>query len=133
LEHSFVAGPKKFARRSQLYFLWRLEPAVRCAFVRHHCDGFLAWPSNGQSQQSTCKTSLAHCEPLHESEHARIFQIRKLSDPKFSVAGRAKRNRLSTAAPGHSTSGRNFLLHFSFAFLHPRYLSGRITTNEILA
>ena len=68
-----MAGAEKFARRSQLHFLWRLEPAVRCALVRDHRDGFLAWPSNGQSQRSTCKTSLAGRERLHESEHARVL------------------------------------------------------------
>ena len=47
LEHSFVAGAEKSARRSQLHFLRRLEPAVRCALVRDHRDGFLAWPPNG--------------------------------------------------------------------------------------
>ncbi len=68
-----MGGAEKFARRSQLHFLWRLEPAVRRAPVRHHSDGFLAWPSNEQSQRSTGKTSLAGRERLHESEHARVL------------------------------------------------------------
>src|SRR5436190_9259806 len=106
-----LAGTQKSSRGSQLHFLWRLEPALRCALVRDHRDGFLAWPSNEQGQRSTCKTSLAGCERLHESEDAGVFQIRKLSVPKFSVAARASGDHLSTAASGHFASGRNFLLH----------------------
>src|SRR6266403_5890574 len=111
-------------------FYGALEPALRCPLVWDHRDGFLAWSSNGQSQRSTCKTSLASRERLHESEHARVFQIRKLSARKFSVATRAIGDRLSTTAAGHSASGRNFLLHFPFTFLYPRHLSGRAAADE---
>ncbi len=127
-----MAGAEKFARRSQLHFLWRLEPALRCPLVWDHRDGFLAWSSNGQSQRATCKTSLASRERLHESEHARIFQIRKLSARKFSVAARASRDHLSTAASGHPASGGNFVLHFPFPFVHARHLSGRAGAGDFL-
>src|SRR5437762_9650968 len=128
-----LAGTQKSSRGSQLHFLWRLEPALRCALVRDHRDGFLAWPSNEHGQRSTCKTSLAGCERLHESEHAGVFQIRKLSAPKFSVAARASGDHLSTAASRHSASGWNFLLHFPFTFVYARYLSGRAATDEVFA
>src|SRR6266700_964136 len=87
----------------------------------------------GKSQRSTCKTSLAGRERLHESEHARFFQIRNLSAPKFSVIASACGDHLSTAASEHTASGRNFFLHFPFTFLHARYLSGRPATDEVFA
>src|SRR5215211_2970463 len=125
-----MAGAKKFARCSQLHFLWRLESAICRIAVRDHGDGFLAWPSNGQSQRSTCKTALARSERLHESEHARVFQIWELSAPKFPVAARASWDHLPTAASEHSASGRDFFLHLPFTFLHARHLSGRAATDE---
>src|SRR5262249_34346839 len=53
LEHSFVAGPKKFSCCSQLYFLLRLETSVRRTFVRDHRDGFFAWPSMAKAREHT--------------------------------------------------------------------------------
>src|SRR5262249_58982558 len=95
--------------------------------------GFLAWPQNGKSQSPTRKTPVAGRERLHESEHARFFQVREFSARKFSVAARANGDHLSTATFRHSASRRNLVLHFSFTFVHPRHLSGRVTTDEIPA
>src|SRR5712691_10122551 len=70
---------------------------------------------------------------LHESEHAWVFQIRKFPAPKFSVATRAHRHHLSTAAHGHSSARRDFLLHFPFSLLHARHLSRSTAAHQIAA
>src|SRR5205823_14356251 len=68
---------------------------------------------------------------LHESEHARFFQIREFPAPKFPMAGRARRDHLSTAPPRHPAPGRNFVLHIPFLVLHARYLSRCLTTDAL--
>src|SRR4029450_9854448 len=122
---------EKSARRGELPFLRRLEPAVRRAVVFYHGDGFLARPPDGQTERSTCQEALARRERLHESEHAWFFQIRKFSSPEFPMAARARRNHLPTTASRHSSSGRDFLLHVSFLVLHARHLSRRVAANAV--
>src|SRR5207302_4355524 len=131
LESWRMAAPKKSARRCELHFLRRLESSVRRAAVLDHGDGFLARTSNRQSKRSARPEALAGGERLHESEHARFFQIRKFPAPKFPVARRPHWNRLSTAASRYFVAGRNFLLHLSFAFLHARTLSRRAPTHAL--
>src|SRR6267378_1789197 len=122
---------EKSARGRQLHFLWRVEPALRRAAFLDDGDGFLARSPNWQSERSAREEALAGGQRLHESEHARVFQIREFSAPKFPVVGRARRHHLSATPSRHSPSGRNFVLHVSFAFLYARHLSRRFATDPI--
>src|SRR5207237_2794298 len=105
----------------------------RPAAILRHSDGFLARPPNWQSPDSARKEALARRQRLHESQHARLFQVRKFSSSKFPMDACARGDHLSAAAPRHFAAGRHFLLHFPFAFLHARYLSRRLATNTVPA
>ena len=122
---------KKSARDRELYLLRRVEPTLCRAPFFHHRDGFLAWPADCQSEGPVFATSLAGRQCLHEPKHARVFLIRKLPAAKFPMAPRPHRHHLPSATPRHPFAGRHFLLHVSFSFLHPRYLSRRPASDQI--
>ena len=118
-------------RRRELYFLRRLEPALRGSPLLDDCDGFLARPPDRQSQKSTVKTPLAGRERLHEPQHAGVFQIREFSPGKLPVVAGARRRDLSTASSRYPAAGRHFLLYVPLPLLHARHLSRRPATHAI--
>src|SRR6266487_3891335 len=118
LEYAFLECAEKFPRNRELCLLRRVEPAVCRAPLFHDGNGFLAGQTNGEGQRAAVTPRLVNWQRLHEPEHARVLQIRKLSAPKFSVAARAPRHHLSATASRYSSARRHFLLYVSFSLLH---------------
>jgi len=69
--HSFVAGPKKFARRSEFYIFTAPGTAVCCAFVRT-ARWILSLAVKWPKPRSTRQDAVGGRKRLHESEHARV-------------------------------------------------------------
>src|SRR6266699_3769903 len=111
------------------YGAWK--PPIRRPALFHDGNGFLAWQTNRQGQRTPFAPRPVGWQRLHESEHARVFQIWELSPAKFSVAARAHRHHLPTAASRHSSARRHFLLHVPFSLLHARHLSRRAAADQI--
>ena len=128
-----MEGAQEPPRRGELHFLRSVESAFRRASFFNHQHGFLARGPNGESCDRTIKTRLARGQRVHEPEHARLLQIRKLPAGKFPVAARTHRYHLSSTPPRHPSAGWHLLLHVSFAVLYPRYLSRCSPTDAIVA
>ena len=73
LEHRALERAKKSARRRELHFLRRVEPAIRRVAFFHDGDGFLVGQTDRQSENSKITSRLVGRQRLHESEHARLL------------------------------------------------------------
>src|SRR6266581_5874058 len=133
LEYAFLKCAEKFPCNRELCLLRRVEPAVCRPPLFHDGNGFLAGQTNGEGQRSAVTPRLVNWQRLHEPEHARDLQIRKLSAPKFPVVARAPRHHLSATASRYSSARRHFLLYVSFSLLHARHLSRRFEADEVAA
>src|SRR5205823_4406730 len=122
----------KSPRHRQLHLLRRVESALRRTPFFHDGDGFLAGETDCKGRGAFAPRLVGR-QCVHESEHARVFQIRKFPPSKFPMAARARGHHLPTTTPRYFASGRNFILHLPFAFLHPRHLSRRFAADAIVA
>ena len=117
---------------SQLYFLRRLESAVRVVahFATTALDFFLG-SQIAQAEKPSTRKAWMIASVTSNLSMLGFFQVRKFPARKLPVAAGAGRHCVSAAALGYLSANRHFLLHGPFPYLHAGCLPPGVCADQI--
>ncbi len=128
-----VAREEDLATHRELGLLRRVEPTVPDPAVGFHGARLLLRARDGASEGTSIAQGVHGAEPVRQSRHARLFQVRPVLARELRTLDARPRLRLDAPDLGPDAAGRNLVLHVPHTVLYARRLSLRDPSSPLTA